>query len=232
MVAKTLCSETNKYIFWKGITIHFCAHSSIPPVYTFDIIIPYVTSCQLPSKSIEASPKAREKLSLQHIKHGIPLTGKRKPISMWWQSLFHQYIFIEVQLICTQSLQSCPTLCDPMDYSPPGSSVYGIFQARILEQYLFLQGTFPTHKSNTCLLYLLFRRQVLYPVSHLGRQQLIYNVLISSVQQSDPLIHIQIHLYIFNILFHYGLSQDTEYSSLCYTVRPCLSILYIQVYIC
>ena len=29
--------------------------------------------------------------------------------------------------------QSCPTLCDPMDYSPPGSSVYGIFQARILE---------------------------------------------------------------------------------------------------
>ena len=27
----------------------------------------------------------------------------------------------------------CPTLCDPMDYSPPGSSVHGIFQARILE---------------------------------------------------------------------------------------------------
>ena len=30
-------------------------------------------------------------------------------------------------------LQSCPTLCDPMDYSPPGSSVHGIFQARVLE---------------------------------------------------------------------------------------------------
>ena len=29
--------------------------------------------------------------------------------------------------------QSCPTLCDPMDSSPPGSSVYGIIQARILE---------------------------------------------------------------------------------------------------
>ena len=29
--------------------------------------------------------------------------------------------------------QSCPTLCDPMDCSPPGSSVYGIFQARVLE---------------------------------------------------------------------------------------------------
>ena len=29
--------------------------------------------------------------------------------------------------------QSCLTLCDPMDCSPPGSSVHGIFQARILE---------------------------------------------------------------------------------------------------
>ena len=29
--------------------------------------------------------------------------------------------------------QSCPTLCDPMDCSPPGSSGHGIFQARVLE---------------------------------------------------------------------------------------------------
>ena len=29
-----------------------------------------------------------------------------------------------------KSLQSCPTLCDPMDFSPPGSSVHGIFLAR------------------------------------------------------------------------------------------------------
>ena len=32
-----------------------------------------------------------------------------------------------------KSLQSCPILCDPIDGSPPGSSVHGIFQARILE---------------------------------------------------------------------------------------------------
>ena len=30
--------------------------------------------------------------------------------------------------------QSCPTLCDPMDCSPPGSSVHGMLQARILER--------------------------------------------------------------------------------------------------
>ena len=33
--------------------------------------------------------------------------------------------------LCVHTL-SCPTLCDPMDYSPPGSSVHGISQARIL----------------------------------------------------------------------------------------------------
>ena len=29
--------------------------------------------------------------------------------------------------------QSCLTLSDPMDYNPPGSSIHGIFQARVLE---------------------------------------------------------------------------------------------------
>ena len=32
-----------------------------------------------------------------------------------------------------KSLQSCPTLCDPRDSSPPGSSIHGIFQATVLE---------------------------------------------------------------------------------------------------
>ena len=32
-----------------------------------------------------------------------------------------------------KSLQSCPTLCDPIDCSPPGSLVPGILQARTLE---------------------------------------------------------------------------------------------------
>ena len=38
--------------------------------------------------------------------------------------------------------QSCPTLCDPMDCSPPGSSVHGILQAGILEwiAILFSRG--------------------------------------------------------------------------------------------
>ena len=35
--------------------------------------------------------------------------------------------------VCAKSLLSCSTLCDPIDCSPPGSSVCGILQARILE---------------------------------------------------------------------------------------------------
>ena len=33
----------------------------------------------------------------------------------------------------SEVIQLCPTLRDPMDYSPPGSSIHGIFQARVLE---------------------------------------------------------------------------------------------------
>ena len=41
--------------------------------------------------------------------------------SMGLQSIRHDLVSLEVT-------QSCPTLCDPMDCSPPGSSVRGIFQ--------------------------------------------------------------------------------------------------------
>ena len=39
----------------------------------------------------------------------------------------------EAAAAAAKSLQSCPTLCNPVDSSPPGSSVHGIFQARVLE---------------------------------------------------------------------------------------------------
>ena len=60
-----------------------------------------------------------------------------------YSSLFIKQMFIE-HLLSTghyvnsqgkwgEVAQSCPTLCDPMDGSPPGSSIHGIFQARVLE---------------------------------------------------------------------------------------------------
>ena len=82
-------------------------------------------------------------------------------INCWWQTMskprcleqkqsfiYHICYLIEwffcwfwlgplIQLLgqpaAAKSLQSCPTLCDTTDGSPPGSSVHGIFQARVLE---------------------------------------------------------------------------------------------------
>ena len=50
--------------------------------------------------------------------------------------------------LCAKSLQSCPTLCDPMDCSPPGFSVHGILQARILERVAIPFSTASLH--HTC----------------------------------------------------------------------------------
>ena len=44
-----------------------------------------------------------------------------------------------------KSLQSCPTLSDPMDCSPPGSSIHGIFQARVLEWVAIAFSGAPLH---------------------------------------------------------------------------------------
>ena len=45
-------------------------------------------------------------------------------------SSMKEFLKRKVKVLVTQS---CPTLCDPMDYNPPGSSVRGILQAGILE---------------------------------------------------------------------------------------------------
>ena len=49
-----------------------------------------------------------------------------------------QKMFIGSAAAAAKPLQSCPTLCDPIDDSPPGSPVPGILQARTLEWLLGL----------------------------------------------------------------------------------------------
>ena len=55
--------------------------------------------------------------------------------------------------MCAHSLLSCLSLCDPKDCRPPGSSVHGILQARILEWVAisYSRGIFLTQGSNPCL---------------------------------------------------------------------------------
>ena len=46
------------------------------------------------------------------------------------------YVCISIAAAAAKSLQSCPTLCDPIDGTPPGSPVSEILQARTLEWVL------------------------------------------------------------------------------------------------
>ena len=66
--------------------------------------------------------------------------------------------------VFSKSLQSCLTLCDPMDHSLPGSSVHGILHAKILKWVAMLpsRGIFPTQGSEPCLYVSCIGRQVLY----------------------------------------------------------------------
>ena len=50
-------------------------------------------------------------------------------------------VFMKVKVLVPQS---CPTLCDPMDYNLPDSSVHGILQARVLD---WVATLFPTESS-------------------------------------------------------------------------------------
>ena len=59
----------------------------------------------------------------------------------WWLLSLETQLSRETAAAAAKSLQSCPTLCDPMDCGPPGSSIHGIFQAKVLEW-----GAFSTSK--------------------------------------------------------------------------------------
>ena len=70
----------------------------------------------------------------------------------------------------------CPTLCDPMNCSPPGSSVHGNSPIKNtgVGCHALPQSIIPTQGLNQCFLYLLHCRQLFYPLSHLGSLDGLY----------------------------------------------------------
>jgi len=52
---------------------------------------------------------------------------------MYLEESKRRLLFYRAAAAAAKSLQSCPTLCDPIDGSPPGSAIPGILQARTLE---------------------------------------------------------------------------------------------------
>ena len=90
-------------------------------------------------------------------------------------------------LCCAQPLQSCLALCDPMDCSPPGSSVHGILQARILEWIAMPSSRGSSRpRDQTCISYVsCIGRQVLYCYHHLGSPDQNWQLGLSGISNSD-----------------------------------------------
>ena len=80
------------------------------------------------------------------------------PLCSWFSSSCKGSIHA---CLCAQLLQSCLTLCNPVDHSPPGSSIHGILPARVLEWVPMpsSRGIFPMQGSNP---HLLCGRWILY----------------------------------------------------------------------
>ena len=74
--------------------------------------------------SISVQPHRRQPTRLLH-----PWDSPGKNTGVGCHFLF-QYMKVKSE---SEVTQSCPTLSDPMDCGPPGSSIHGIFQARVLE---------------------------------------------------------------------------------------------------
>ena len=74
-------------------------------------------------------------------------------IIIFGQVLNMLFSFFDEFIVRAELLQTCPILCDPMDCSPPGSSVHGILQARILE-WVAMPSSQPRDRS--CVSYVSF----------------------------------------------------------------------------
>ena len=82
--------------------------------------------------------------------------------------------------VCKCSVtQSCPILCDPMDCSPPGSSVHGIFQARTLEWVAISYSRgYSQLRDRTCVSCVSYiDRQILYHWATWEALQMTYIIL-------------------------------------------------------
>ena len=71
-------------------------------------------------------------ITAMKLKGAYSLEGKPEGL-MGWGSEVTQEPGDPLNAAAAKSLQSCPTLCNPIDDSPPGSPVPGILQARTLE---------------------------------------------------------------------------------------------------
>ena len=79
--------------------------------------------------------RLEQSLRLCFVKVNRPYHGRKRRHQLFWKG------------VCANLLQLCPTLSHPLDWSPPGSSVHGILQARIME---WVAMPFSSGLGNSC----------------------------------------------------------------------------------
>ena len=145
------------YRMWDMETIYFYLKPGVMNVtvtpmqcqWAVNVLFPHLVTAGSPSSLPSAFKRAANASEETLLVSGI--SPSHQPMS--------------VCCIPTQHAQLCPTLCDPMDCSPPGSSIHGILQAKVLEWVAisFSRGMFPTQGSHPGLSHC---RQMLYHLSH------------------------------------------------------------------
>ena len=176
------CTANSSFAFWKFLAFFFFFLSifslwlvesidadlvdtegscrwTLPPWLYFDLLekCNWSTNAQgYPKWKFEVQPVERIKFykSCLSACWGLGMVCGMFSSSLWFTDICAS----NYAWVCARLFQSHMTLCDPMDCSPPGSSVHGILLARILEWVAnaFLQGIFPTQGWNlhlSCLLH-------------------------------------------------------------------------------
>ena len=120
-----LKSDSQYYIFLFFIFVSILLLLKGTNPFSNTVSNPFFKTCPWTSINIKSSSESLGEIETINFIIAVNLSSKRK-------KSFQSGSFSVHACMHAKSLQSCPTLCNPMDCSPPGSSVHGSLQARTL----------------------------------------------------------------------------------------------------
>ena len=127
--------------------------------------------------------------------------------------------YIKMECVHAKSLQSCPTLCNPMDWGPPGSTVLGILQARVLEWIAIPSSRGSSRpRDRTRISHIsCIGKQILYHWHHLGSPKMEKHTYLTNCLclMYFPLLWFVIKAINLQFLHKQALTSEIDRNSLC-----------------